>query len=355
MIYNEILNSVNIGKTGGNAGIPMGFDRFSEVIPNIQRARYHLIVGESGSGKSAFVDTAYVFNPLEWYLKNKEETDIKLKIFYYSFEISKQRLLTKQITRKLYTDFKLLLDVNYILSFGKNRINDEHYKLVCGYADYFNRLEEFIEIKDNSSTNNPTGIRADLIKWAEQNGKFETVDKQITYKENNSNLYTMTIVDHMAICPRERGFTIKENMDKLSEYTIWLRNKCNFSFAYLVQANRNLANIERLKFEKENLSIKQADIKDSSTPAQDSDAIIGIFNPWKYNIDEYRGYDISKLKGRQRFLNVAKNRDGESDGTLGLLFLGECGFFKELPKSVDMNLQMYEGLDKIRSNRPIIN
>ena len=351
MIYSDILNSIENGKNGKNEGIPMGLPRFSEVIPNIQKARYHLVVGESGSGKSAFVDTAYVFNPLEWYVKNKDDIDIKLKIFYYSFEISKQRLITKQITRKLFTDFGLLLDVNYILSFGKNRISDEHYKLVCGYADYFNRLEEFIEIKDNSSTNNPTGINKDLNSWAEQNGKFEVVNNQNTYKENNPNLYTMVIADHMAIVPKERGFDTKQNMDKLSEYTVNLRNKCNFSFCYLVQANRNLANIDRLKYEKSELAIKQGDIKDSSNPAQDSDAIVGIINPWKYNIEEYRKYDITRLKGRQRFLNIAKNRDGEADGTLGLLFLGECGYFKELPRAADITEQDYQAIERIKSSR----
>lgn len=350
MIYSDILKSIENGKHGKNEGIPMGLPRFSEVIPNIQKARYHLVVGESGSGKSAFVDTAYVFNPLEWYIQNMDNTDIKLKIFYYSFEISKQRLITKQITRKLFTDHNLVLDVNYILSFGKNRISDEHYKLVCGYADYFNRLEEFIEIKDNSSTNNPTGINIDLNRWAEQNGRFEKVNNQNVYKENDPNLYTMVIADHMAIVPKERGFDTKQNMDKLSEYTVNLRNKCNFSFCYLVQANRNLSNIDRLKYEKSELAIKQGDIKDSSNPAQDSDAIIGIINPWKYNIEEYRKYDLTRLQGRQRFLNIAKNRDGEADGVLGLAFIGECGYFRELPKAVDMTEAHYQAISKIKSS-----
>lgn len=351
MIFDEILNSIEDGRQGKNAGIPMGFPRFSEVIPNIQKGRYHLVVGESGSGKSAFVDTAYVFNPLEWYMKNKNETNIKLKIFYYSFEISKDRLITKQIARKLFTDYNLLLDPNYILSFGKNRISQEHYDLVTRYKDYFYQLEEFLEIKDSSTTNNPTGVNNDLNKWAQQNGKFEMVNNQNTYFENDSNLVTLTVLDHMAIQPKERGFDTKQNMDKMSEYTVNLRNKCKFSFTYLVQANRNLGNIERLKYEKSELSIKQADIKDSSNPGADSDAIIGIFNPWKYNIDEYRGYNIANLRGRQRFLNVAKNRDGDSDGTLGLLFLGECGYFKELPKKDEMNDQIYTSIANLRSSK----
>lgn len=348
MIFDELKDSIDRGKRGGNEGIPMGFPRLSNIIPNIQKSRYHLIVGESGSGKSAFADTAYVFNPLEWYLKNKEETDLKLKIFYYSFEISKERLLTKQISRKLFKDYRLLLDVNYILSFGKNRVSDEHYKLVMQYADYFNSLEEHLIIKDNASTNNPTGIRNDLLKYAEENGIFEKVNDQTIYREKDPNLYTMVIVDHMAIVPKERGFDTKQNMDKLSEYTIFLRNKCKFSFAYLVQANRSLGDIERLKMDRNNLSIRQSDIKDSSNPGQDSDAIIGIINPWKYNIPEYRKYDISKLQGRQRFLNIAKSRDGESELSLGLQFFGEAGYFEELPKIEDMDSKFYDSIKNLK-------
>lgn len=201
MIFNSVIESIEKGKQGGNQGIPMGLDRFSQFIPNIQKGRYHLVVGESGSGKSAFVDTAYVFNPLEWYVNNKEETDIKLKIFYYSFEISKDRLITKQIARKLYVDHGLLLDVNYILSFGKNRITQEHYDLVTGYRDYFNRLEEYLVIRDNDGQSyNPTGIRKDLLDHFESNGKFETIDKQLKYTENDPNLFTLAIVDHKRTC-----------------------------------------------------------------------------------------------------------------------------------------------------------
>lgn len=349
MIFNSVIESIEKGKDGGNEGIPMGLDRFSQLIPNIQKGRYHLVVGESGSGKSAFVDTAYVFNPLEWYIKNKDNTDIKLKIFYYSLEISKNRLITKQISRKLYVDHGLLLDVNYILSFGKNRITEEHYQLVKKYRDYFYDLEEFLIIRDNDGGSlNPTGIRKDLLNHFEENGKFETVDKQLVYTENDPNLYTLSIVDHMALVPKERGYDTKQNIDKLSEYTIFLRNKCNLSSCYLVQANRNLGDIERLKMDGNNLSIRQGDIKDSSNPAQDSDAIIGIIDPWKYNLGSYRGYDISRLRGRQRFINLCKNRDGESEKSLGLFFAGECGFFKELPKPEDIEEKHYSYIERLQ-------
>src|SRR5690606_16426413 len=102
------------------------------------------------------------------------------------------------------------------------------------------------------------------------NGRFEKIDNQTVYLENDPNLYTLVIVDHLALVPKERGFNTKENIDKLSEYTIILRNKCKFSFAYLAQANRNINDVERLKLEGNNLGLKMSDVKDSGNPVQDS-------------------------------------------------------------------------------------
>ena len=37
--------------------------------------------------------------------------------------------------------------------------------------------------------------------------------------------------------------------------------------------------------------------------------MLGITNPFSYEIPEYLGYDITKLRGNARFLEVVLNRD----------------------------------------------
>src|SRR5690606_17924334 len=104
----------------------------------------------------------------------------------------------------------------------------------------------------------------------------------------------------------------------------------------LTQTNRSVGNIERRKLDGEDLTISLDDISDSASPAQDSDLVLGIINPFKYGLASYRGYDIDKLQNRSRFINIVKNRDGEADKSLGLVFIGENGYFQELPKKDDM-------------------
>lgn len=152
------------------------------------------------------------------------------------------------------------------------------------------------------------------------------------------------------LAPREQGFSVKENIDKLSEHLLWTRNYCKFTNILLAQTNRNIGNIERRKLEGEDLTMSLDDISDSSNIAQDSDIVLGIINPHKYGLGSYRRYNIEKLQNRTRFLQIIKNRDGEADGSLGMLFIGENGFFKELPRVEDMNDLIYNSIRNLKSS-----
>lgn len=59
--------------------------------------------------------------------------------------------------------------------------------------------------------------------------------------------------------------------------------------------------------------------------------MLGLTNPYAHELSEYAGYDIKKLKGYFRVLEVVIRRDGQSNGMIGLYFDGCCNFFTELP------------------------
>lgn len=347
-LFASFKTELDKGKQGLNAGLPMGFPRLEEVIPGIQRGTNYLIFGESGTGKSSFADTVFVCNPLDWYMRHKDSTNLKLRIFYYSFEISKPRLITKLIARKIWIDYRILLDVNYILSKGmKYRITDEHYKLCMGYSRYMEEASDIITIKDSSSGyNNPTGMYTDLIKNSETQGKWSEVNHQRKYVENDPNLYTLVITDHLGIVPREGGKTVKENIDSLVNKQVILRNSCNYSFVNISQVNRAVNDLKRVHdYEKESLTLNLGDVKDSGGPVEATDMAIGIMSAKRYKMESHLRYDITKLQDRYRSINIAKNRDGDADLAIGLMFLGENGFFEELPKAKDIGQADYDRIN----------
>lgn len=274
MISKEVLStSIERGMLGLNKGIPHGYKKLTEFLPNIQQSTYYLMGGELGVGKSAITDDMFVYNPIDWYLENKNNTDIKLIIPYYSFEIPKKDKTVKYLARRIYRRYGVLLDVNYILSRGNNRVSQEHYELVKKELPVLDELEDILIMQDLPK--NPTGIWNDLLKLAHENGTgIQQIDngnyqfkEGVDYKPKNDNLYVIPVVDHIGLTKTEREFNKKQVIDKLSAYMIILRNKCNFSPVLVQQLNRSMSSSDRFKLDR--VEPQLSDFKESGNTQED--------------------------------------------------------------------------------------
>lgn len=63
--------------------------------------------------------------------------------------------------------------------------------------------------------------------------------------------------------------------------------------------------------------------------------LLGIFNPFKHDLPDYKRYDITQLRDNCRFLEVILNRGGSSGGLIALFFDGAICNWYELPKADD--------------------
>ena len=83
------------------------------------------------------------------------------------------------------------------------------------------------------------------------------------------------------------------------------------------------------------------------------DLCIGVFSPYKYNLQNYKGYDITKFKDNIRFVSVLLNRNGLCNGVLPLYFDGAVNYFAPLsaPTNTEEINKVYNYLDKMR-NKP---
>lgn len=64
-------------------------------------------------------------------------------------------------------------------------------------------------------------------------------------------------------------------------------------------------------------------------------------NPYKMDMETCLGYDLKILKNRFRMLKLVKQRMGHDNVSIGLQFVPEGGFFKELPHPKDMTKEVY--------------
>lgn len=331
------LEEVDFGIQGGYKGIPGGLPRFDKFTNNIQKSTYYLIGASQKTGKTAFVDYRYILAP---YLQGTKN----VKYIYFSYEIDKLEKMAKFCAFFMKHKYNILCDSNYILSRGENKLTEEHRKFVeeiynNELKDLFNNKIDFIEDRTN-----PTGIYNYLLNYAKDNGEFikesyKTIEegKEVTkervagYRENNSDITTIIIVDHIGLLRKERGFTKKENIDKLSEYMVWLRNICKFTPVLISQFNRDLGKIDRLRFSGEDLQPTIEDFKESGEPANDASMVIALFNPTLYpHLETHLGYDILKIGKGYRSVHILASRNTETGVNISLNMEGKNGSFEEL-------------------------
>lgn len=69
---------------------------------------------------------------------------------------------------------------------------------------------------------------------------------------------------------------------------------------------------------------------------------MALFSPYRYKVEKFQGYDITKLGNSFRSLEILENRDGEPNINVGLNFIGPCGTFRELPRTNQMTSTIEE-------------
>ena len=84
--------------------------------------------------------------------------------------------------------------------------------------------------------------------------------------------------------------------------------------------------------------------------------MLGLSNPYAHEIPEYLGYNIQRLKGSIRFLEVVLNRAGMSNGMLPLYFNGKCCYFIPMPsaKNTTALQKVYSMVDNQYKVKPVL-
>lgn len=345
LLNNEIIRGIE----GKNAGVPMGFDRLNRFV-SIRKRIYTVVFGATGSGKSAYIHSAYILNPFDWWIANRDKTPIKIKVILFSMERSKVYTLAKWLSRKIFLDQGILIQIPKLLGWWDVKLTKDEHDLVVQYGDYINELCEFVDIVEGAQ--NPTGIWKYMKNYAEANGKMEQINEfSRIYIPNDENKIVIPIGDHFGLAKIEKGMNSKkEAIDKCSEYFQIFRDLYGMSPVAVSQMTRDKSNPIYAKLDSFEPTID--DIKESGRMAEDADNVISLFNPLRYKTND-PSYDVSKFIDNKtganyfRSVKILKNTYGEDDIRIGMGFMGATGIFAELPKKADMQEDIYE---KIKDN-----
>jgi replicative DNA helicase len=331
--FQDAKERIDQGLAGENIGLSTGMPKLDKLIGGVGRRTYTLVGANLGIGKTAFVDHAYVLMPYLFSRENKK--GIKIRTFYYSFEIGRTEKILKWICYLVWMKYGVVLDVKEIQS--KNTLlSADKYAMVLEMEALIDQMEEWVHIYDRPT--NPTGLYMDLKDYAEKNGTWTEVIKTIKGHEIKTKKYVPNdpleivqyIEDHVGLARGEKELrTKKEKIDKGSEYGVDLRNTYGISKVAISQFNREIGDLDRRRFSE--LTPQLEDFKDSGNPAEDANIVIVLFNPLRYNLQEYSGMNVSRLGGRYRNAVILKHRDGADMQKHHLNFFGEIGHFREFP------------------------
>jgi DnaB-like helicase C terminal domain len=344
MSFEQLRQEVQAGLDGRNGGIPMGFNRLNRYV-GIRKGMYFLVGGLTGSGKTSFIDDAFVLNPYDWYISQKDPK-MKLKIIYRSMERSRTYKLAKWTSRRIFLDHGVIIPVPKLLGWTEKMTKDEH-DLFLMYEDYIGNMTETIMIIDGPE--NPVGIAKELKAYALQNGTIEQVDEyNKAYIPNNPSEVTIVVIDHIGLLKTTKDQpTKKQAIDKMSDELRYARDFYGYTPVVVSQFNRDISNPIRQK--NGDVEPQLEDFADSSQTQNDSDVVLALFDPFRYKVADPSGYNLEKLKDQYgakyfRSLRLIKNSYGEDDVRIGLGFMGQVGMFKELPRMKDMTDADYQSV-----------
>ncbi len=329
-----LFDLIDKGREGKNIGLKTGIDKLDKHVGGIQRGIYTLIFGLSGAGKSA-VSLYMIYRTL----RDNPEKDIKY--VYFSLEMSSELLLAKLMCLYIYEEFGVVISYTDLMSW-ESVLPDNLYEYVRKSENWLSEISEKLLIFDEALT--AKSFYRTIIELLKEWGEFykSENERRKLYRKYNPDQYVIVVVDHVGLCTPETGNTKKQEIDTISQYAVSLRERCQVSFFMLQQENRNSSNVERRKMELTECSSE--DLKDTGNTFNDCNVCIGVYYPLKHKLKNHRGYpiindsasDFKGLRDRYRSLCLIKNRLGASDKLIPVNFLGEIGYYRNLPKAEEV-------------------
>ena len=306
--------------------IPSPFKNFQRDFPGIEQGKMYLISGASKSGKSQLTSFLFLYNSILYAYEHPDK--VRIKVFYFPLEETPEKITIRFMCYLLYklSDRKIRVSPMHLQSVTAGNAVEPEILELLNSIEYRSILDFFEDRVLFLQERNPTGYWKTINKYAQDNGTIhkkkvimenkETgfpTEKEIFdyYTPNDPEEYVITIVDHISLVEQERGMTLKQCIDKLTEYAMVFRNHYNYIPVLIQQQNMDTISLDAYKNNKVRPTL--AGLADSKDPGKATSVMLGITNPYAFELPYYpypndennpNNYLIRNLKGYFRYLEV---------------------------------------------------
>lgn len=228
---------------GGINSIPSPFVRFRTDFLGVEQGKYYVITASTKASKTQFTSYTFLYTPLLFAYHNPDK--VRLKIFYYALEETPEDVMRRFMSHLIYELSNGTIEVSPedLRSSRNDKPLSQEVLDFMEREDYKNIISFFENSIIFSTSENPTGVYKECKEYAEEHGTVhykkvkvkdelgieKEVDKFDFYEPDDADEYKIIIYDHVSLISAERGLTLKQSIDKLSEYCVLLRNRYGFS------------------------------------------------------------------------------------------------------------------------------
>lgn len=358
MLYEDVLSELSNNKKKRQSGdvisIPWSLPRLSTVLPGIEQGRYNLISASPKAGKTQLADFLYVYQPVEWIINNPS-SNISLKIFYFSLEVSKESKIKAAICYKLFKDYGIVISPQKLSSIFSNYVLDDKIESIIqsqefkSWFDKFNSIVTYYDtirspfsifnvVKSYAEHTSNGYYTTKTINWQNDDKTYSLREVRDKYIPTKPSEYVIVIIDHIGLLQTGPNETLHQAIGKFSsEYCLEMRDRWKYIPVVVQQQSADSSRaqfnyrgdtiIDKIRPDSEGLA-------DNKYTARDVDLMISLFYPKRYNLDDYEEIDLKRIGDNHREFMINLNRNGISNASIQLFFLGSSSYFEELPKKM---------------------
>lgn len=353
--FKKLKDEVEKGILGKSQGIPICLKKAGKYL-SIRKQVYTLLGGTGGTGKTGMVDQVFVLEPYQWYLDNKDNTNLKIQWVYRSMERPVVVKLAKWSCYKIWKDHSVLLTPAKLLGWTDEKLTGYEKALFDNCEEFFETMQDSKIITIIEGQDNPRGIWKQLEAYALERGEYERKSEyEEVYHQKDEDLIVVPVIDHAGKCKMETVDGVKSRKgttDKLSEYMSICRDKLKMSPVVISQFNRSIKS--EIYSKQSDPEPTQESFKETGNLFDDCDLALTLFNPYKFKVMDHMGYDIPKFVDTKtgancfRSLKMIKSSYSEDDIRWGLAFNGAIGQFKDIPKASEIKEENYDMIKNLQ-------
>jgi hypothetical protein len=355
----KIEHNAAVKQSGKFNGIPYPYPRLAQFVPSIDREQVIGVTSFTGAAKSKFSRYTFVMHPYEFSLHN----DYKFEMDYYALEDSAEKVYKYLICHYLNMKHKLKVSL-FDLDSKFSALSSDILKRIKEAENYMQDFSNKVRIKD--SITNPYGIYKDVLARAKELGEIQTEDKdygngqvvkQIVGYKPKDDTHWLMLCDNLNNIDKE-----KHHHDKKEAMDNFVSKDCRLIYSKIFKMTCIIIHQQALEAERQQFTASGGSIIDKIKPSlanlggtkevvRSYHLVFSLFNPHKFKIPDYKGYNIQRIGNNFRELEVLKNNDGFDNVQVPLYFDGAAEYFRELPnseKQKDELLRFYEWLDADR-------